>query len=37
MMETFDKPDDADQAFDRLERSKRRRGYREAGFGKMER
>ena len=27
MMETFDIADDADLAFDRLERSKRRRGY----------
>ena len=32
MMETFDTADDADLAFDRLERSKRRRGYRDA-FG----
>ena len=31
MMETFDTADDADLAFDRLERSKRRRGYRD-GF-----
>ena len=30
MMETFDTADDADLAFDRLERSKRRRGYRDA-------
>ena len=28
MMETFDTPDDAGLALDRLERSKRRRGYR---------
>ena len=32
MMETFDTADDADLAFDRLQRSKRRRGYRDA-FG----
>ena len=32
MMETFDTADDADLAFDRLDRSKRRRGYRDA-FG----
>ena len=32
MMETFDTAGDADLAFDRLERSKRRRGYRDA-FG----
>ena len=32
MMETFDTADDADLAFDRLLRSKRRRGYRDA-FG----
>ena len=32
MMETFDTADDADLAFDRLERNKRRRGYRDA-FG----
>lgn len=32
MMETFDTADDADLAFERLERSKRRRGYRDA-FG----
>ena len=30
MMETFDTADHADLAFDRLERSKRRRGYRDA-------
>lgn len=29
MMETFDTADDADLAFDRLERNKRRRGYRD--------
>lgn len=27
MVETFDTPDDAERAFGRLERSKRRRGY----------
>ena len=32
MMETFDTADNADLAFDRLQRSKRRRGYRDA-FG----
>ena len=32
MMETFDTAHDADLAFDRLERSKRRRGYSDA-FG----
>ena len=32
MMETFDTAEDADLAFHRLERSKRRRGYRDA-FG----
>jgi predicted DNA-binding WGR domain protein len=32
MMETFDTVHDADLAFDRLQRSKRRRGYRD-GFG----
>lgn len=31
MMETFDEADDADKAFDRLERAKRRRGYRDEG------
>lgn len=31
MMETFDEADDADSAFDRLERAKRRRGYRDTG------
>lgn len=31
MMETFDEADDADKAFNRLERAKRRRGYRDAG------
>ncbi|NSZ09720.1 WGR domain-containing protein [Agrobacterium tumefaciens] len=31
MMETFDHPDDADTALSRLERTKRRRGYRDAG------
>ena len=30
IMETFDTADDADLALDRLERSKRRRGYRDA-------
>jgi predicted DNA-binding WGR domain protein len=30
MMETFDAIEEADGAFDRLERSKRRRGYRDA-------
>ena len=30
MMETFDTANNADLAFDRLERSKRRRGYRDA-------
>ncbi|RWC37555.1 MAG: WGR domain-containing protein [Mesorhizobium sp.] len=30
MMETFDVPDEADSALSRLERSKRRRGYRDA-------
>jgi predicted DNA-binding WGR domain protein len=30
MMETYDTANDADLAFDRLERSKRRRGYRDA-------
>jgi len=30
LMETFDEADDADKAFDRLERAKRRRGYRDA-------
>ncbi|WP_420406559.1 WGR domain-containing protein [Hoeflea sp.] len=30
MMETFDTADDADLAFNRIERSKRRRGYRDA-------
>ena len=30
MMETFDAAEDADKAFDRLERAKRRRGYRDA-------
>ena len=30
MMETFDTTDDADLAFERLERNKRRRGYRDA-------
>ena len=30
MMETFDLPDDADMALFRLERTKRRRGYRDA-------
>ena len=37
MMETFDTPGDAEMAFDRLERSKRRRGYRDAFSGKLER
>ena len=31
MMETFDEADDADKALNRLERTKRRRGYRDAG------
>ncbi|MCJ2877442.1 WGR domain-containing protein [Rhizobium pusense] len=31
MMETFDHPDDANMALLRLERTKRRRGYRDAG------
>lgn len=31
MMETFDEADDADKALNRLERAKRRRGYRDAG------
>ena len=31
MMETFDWSDDADDALIRLERTKRRRGYRDAG------
>ncbi|WP_172690398.1 MULTISPECIES: WGR domain-containing protein [Agrobacterium] len=31
MIETFDLPDDADAALSRLERTKRRRGYRDAG------
>jgi len=31
MMETFDHPDDANTALLRLERTKRRRGYRDAG------
>lgn len=31
MMETFDEAGDADKAFARLERTKRRRGYRETG------
>ena len=30
MMQTFDRPDEADDALSRLERSKRRRGYRDA-------
>lgn len=30
MMQTFDRPDEADDALNRLERSKRRRGYRDA-------
>ncbi|MFG1316391.1 WGR domain-containing protein [Xanthobacter autotrophicus] len=30
MMQTFDRPDEADDALIRLERSKRRRGYRDA-------
>lgn len=30
MMQTFDQPGDADEALSRLERSKRRRGYRDA-------
>lgn len=29
MMQTFDRPDEADDALRRLERSKRRRGYRD--------
>ena len=37
MMETFDEADDADKAFDRLERAKRRRGYRDAGSGENKR
>lgn len=31
MMETFDHPDDANMALLRLERTKRRRGYRDTG------
>nr|WP_172691232.1 WGR domain-containing protein [Agrobacterium radiobacter]ASK48850.1 WGR domain-containing protein [Agrobacterium radiobacter] len=31
MMETFDLPDDADTALFLIERTKRRRGYRDAG------
>lgn len=31
MMETFDHPDGANMALSRLERTKRRRGYRDAG------
>lgn len=31
MMETFDHPDDAHMALSRLEGTKRRRGYRDAG------
>nr|WP_172690558.1 WGR domain-containing protein [Agrobacterium deltaense]ASK48386.1 WGR domain-containing protein [Agrobacterium deltaense] len=31
MMETFDHPDDADTALFLIERTKRRRGYRDAG------
>jgi predicted DNA-binding WGR domain protein len=34
MMETFDHPDDADTALSCLERTKRRRGYRDAGSAK---
>ncbi len=33
MMETFDSPDAANAAFNKLERTKRRRGYRDAGGG----
>lgn len=37
MMETFDTADDADLAFDRLERRKRRRGYCDAFLVKWHR
>lgn len=37
MMETFDSADDADLEFDRLERSKRRRGYYDAFLVKRHR
>ena len=37
MMETFDTADDVDKAFNRLERTKRRRGYRDASSGENER
>ena len=37
MIETFDTADDADLAFDRLERSKRRRGYCDAFLVKRHR
>ncbi|RUV99194.1 WGR domain-containing protein, partial [Mesorhizobium sp. M1A.F.Ca.IN.022.05.2.1] len=30
-VQTFDQPGEADSALNRLERSKRRRGYRDAG------
>ncbi|QOF75358.1 WGR domain-containing protein (plasmid) [Aminobacter sp. SR38] len=32
MMETFDSQKDADQAFSRLERTKRKRGYRDVAL-----
>ena len=37
MMETFDDAEEADKAFDRLERAKRRRGYRDANSRENER
>jgi predicted DNA-binding WGR domain protein len=36
MMETFDAPEEADRAFVRLERVKRKRGYRDAGASRRE-
>ena len=35
MIETFDKANGAEKAFDRLERTKRRRGYRDADIRKL--